>query len=101
MGATTTALEVATAEVDAKDGSINEAFLFFPPSFVWEGPGVGAAVGRTTTVLFLMASRIFAWSSALSKKVSGREYFWLWRSYPKVCHPMADSGRTLPTAPRI
>ena len=50
---------------------MNEAFLFLL-SFGWEGPGVGA-VGRATTartVLFFIASRIFAWSSALSKKVT-------------------------------
>jgi hypothetical protein len=56
---------------------MNEAFLFF--SFVLEeleADAVERAIAGWT-VLFLIASRIFAWSSALSEEISNRACFWL------------------------
>lgn len=67
-----TVLEDATVEVETKDGSTNDAFRFFF-SVALEVLGVGA-VERTTaarTVLFLIASRTFSWSSGLLEEISG------------------------------
>ena len=63
--------EDATVEVETEDGSTNDAFRFFF-SVALEVLGVGAVERATTarTVLFLIASRTFSWSSGLLEEIS-------------------------------